>query len=150
MTARYIIPKSGDPMRDRIQANAIRAIEQSPDNHPTLVELKRYRRPRSNPQNATLWGVIYPPIMEHMGLRGEQDREDLHEFWCGEYFGWRQTAILGKTKQHPIRTTTTDENGKRDVLATVDFMDFCAFIQQRMAEHGVVIPDPDPMHGRVA
>lgn len=102
------------------------------------------RQERSDPQNHALWGVAYPPIMEHMGLRGEREKEELHEFWCGAYFGWTVYEIMGQQKKRPRRTTTTDEQGHRQVMSTVEFMEFYAFIQQKSAEYGVDVPDPDP------
>lgn len=148
MTDRWILWP--DDRRGIVAANLRKAVDETPEDAPYVWERKRYRKPRTNPQNGVLWGLIYPPLMEHMGLRGERDREELHEFFCGEYFGWREYQIMGKRKQRPVRTTTTDEHGKRSVLSTVDFNDYCDFVRQRAAEHGVYIEDPDPMHGRAA
>lgn len=110
------------------------------------VSVEEEKRKRSDAQNRTLWGVIYPPIMEHCGLRGERDRQDLHSYWCGEFFGWSEYELLGRKKVRPRRTTTTDEDGRRSVLSKSEFMAFCDFIKERMAEQGVVIPDPDPAY----
>jgi len=142
---KFILHKNPDD-RQRVQANAIRCIQELPQEHAHVIEIKRHVKTRSQAQNATLWGVVYPPIMGAMGLRGERDREELHEYWCGEYFGWVEYEIMGKRKQRPRRTTTTNEDGRRDVLSVPDFMDFVEFIQQRSAEHGIHVPDPDPMH----
>lgn len=130
-------------------ANIIRFLQQLPlikNGKPKRWKLviSEYRAERSEAQNATLWGVTYPPLMEHMGLAGEREREELHEYFCGEYFGWKEYRILGKKKVRPTRTTTTDENGHRDVMPKVDFGLFLNFIQRRAAQHGVFIPDPDP------
>ena len=46
--------------------------------------------------------------------------------------------------QVPIRTTTTDADGKRSVLNKSDFADYVAFVQRFGAQHGIYIPDPDP------
>ena len=135
-----------DQTRDRIRANLFAEIDALPQKR-FKVQISEDRRQRSQRQNATLWGVIYPPIMEHMGLRGEKDKEDLHEFWCGEYFGWRKTEIMGRETQRPIRTTTTNEDGRRDTLSTGGFMDFCEFIKQRMSDYGIQIPDPSQLSG---
>ena len=101
--------------------------------------------PRSDLQNRALWGVAYPPIMEAMGLRGEADREEIHEYFCGEYWGWIEYEILGKRKQRPRRTTTKNELGQRDVIGKLLMAEFYNFIQQRAAENGIYVPDPDPM-----
>lgn len=102
--------------------------------------------PRSSKQNAALFGVAYPPIMEHMGLRGEAERKEIHEYFCGEYWGWKEKVIFGKKKHTPKRTTTRNEEGKRDLISKPDMCDFYAFVQHKGAESGVFVPDPDPMY----
>lgn len=109
------------------------------------VQIEEAKPPRSDLQNRALWGVAYPPIMEAMGLRGEKEREEIHEYFCGEYWGWVEYQILGKRKQRPRRTTTRNELGKREVIPKLLFADFYGFVQQRAAAHGIYVPDPDPM-----
>ena len=98
-------------------------------------------------QNAALWAVAYPPVMEEMGLRGEKEREEIHEYFCGEYWGWKTYSILGKKKSKPVRTTTRNDQGKKDIISKSEMYDFYNFIQQRAAENGIFVPDPDPMYG---
>jgi hypothetical protein len=43
----------------------------------------------------------------------------------------------------PVRTTTRDENGNRDVLNKQQFSDYVAFIQRFAASKGIFIPDPE-------
>ena len=104
--------------------------------------VKRYRKARSDQQNNYLWGVCYETIMDSGMLEG-WTKKDLHEFFCGEHFGWQEFYGFGRRKIKPVRTTTRNSDGRRDVLSTTEFMDFVAFIQQFMAEKGVFIPDPD-------
>jgi hypothetical protein len=111
---------------------------------PLQIVVKLYVPPRSDPQNNALFGVAYPPLMDHMGLRGEAEKLELHEYFCGEFFGWVEYEILGKKKQRPKRTTTKNEDGKRDVIGKLLFAEFYDFVQHRAALHGVVVPDPDP------
>lgn len=129
-----------------VRGNCISYIGMLPDDKPVTVEVKPLKSSRSLAQNAALFGCAYPPIMQHMGLRGERDREDLHQFWMMEYFGTVEVDIMGKRKVRPRRTTTTNEEGKRDVIDKATFADFYSFIQQRSAEYGIIVPDPDPMH----
>jgi hypothetical protein len=84
--------------------------------------------------------------MEHIGLRGDKEKEELHEFYCGEYFGWKEYEIMGKKKSKPVRTTTTDEDGNRDVVDKSVMYDFYSFIQHQaaMTGKGIFVPDPDP------
>lgn len=108
------------------------------------VKVTLKKRQRSDAQNNALFGVAYPPLMEFMGLRGEQEKEELHETLCGLFFGWHHYELLGEARKKPKRTTTRNEQGKRDVIPVTEFMAFYAFVQQRGAEIGCYIPDPDP------
>ena len=68
---------------------------------------------------------------------------------CGTHFGWVDKPCP-KTPRNPDgvtssprRTTTRDENGKRDVLKAGPFSDFVAMVQRVGAQAGVFIPDPE-------
>lgn len=111
------------------------------------IRISVARNERSLPQNAYLWAVPYKLLGEYTGY----DAEELHEYFCGEYFGWRETRVPKRpsnprgTYSLPVRTTTTDEHGKRDVLAWERFSDFVGYIQRFAAEKcQIFIPDPDP------
>jgi hypothetical protein len=99
------------------------------------------KKERSDQQNKALWGCAY----EHLRTATGNDKDDLHEYFCGEYFGWEVREVMGMKKKYPKRTTTTGYDGKRDVITTLQLSDFYAFIQQRSAETvNVYIPDPNP------
>ena len=100
------------------------------------------KKERSDLQNRALWGCAYKTLREATG----NDPEDLHTYFCGEYFGWTEYEVMGQKRKRPFRSTTKDEHGNRNVITTLQLSDFYAFIQQRSAETvGVFIPDPDPM-----
>lgn len=105
------------------------------------ITARKYRKPRSDAQNNSLWGVAYKVLREASG----NDPDDLHVYFCGEYFGWVEYDVMGAKKKRPRRTTTTDENGHANKMSTVEFMDFYEFIQRRSAEAGYLVPDPDPL-----
>lgn len=105
------------------------------------VTLAPLKKERSNLQNKALWGCAYETLRKLTG----NDKDDLHEYFCGEYFGWEVKDVMGAKKKSPKRTTTTDYDGKRDVISTIHLSDFYSFIQQRSAENGYYVPDPDPM-----
>lgn len=106
------------------------------------VTIGLVKKERSDLQNRALWGCAYKTLRDATG----NDPEDLHTYFCGEYFGWVEYDVLGQTRKRPRRSTTKDDNGKRDVISTIHLQDFYAFIQQRAAETvGVFVPDPDPM-----
>lgn len=99
------------------------------------------KKERSDLQNRALWGCAYRVLHEATG----NDPEDLHTYFCGEFFSWVEYDVLGQKRKRPFRTTTRDEHGKRDVISTKDLSDFYAFVQRRAAETvGVYVPDPDP------
>jgi hypothetical protein len=106
------------------------------------VTIGLVKKERSDLQNRALWGCAYKTLREATG----NDPEDLHTYFCGEYFSWVEYEVMGQKRKRPFRTTTRDENGKRDVISTIHLQDFYGFIQQRSAETvGVYVPDPDPM-----
>lgn len=111
------------------------------------VTIGPVKKERSCQQNKALWGCAYETLRKATG----NDKEDLHEYFCGEYFGWDINDVMGQKRKKPKRTTTTDYDGHRDVISTIHLQDFYAFIQQRSAEQGIYVPDPDPMwwsHGQ--
>lgn len=107
-----------------------------------VVSIGPAKKERSDLQNRALWGCAYKTLRDATG----NDPEDLHTYFCGEYFGWQEYEVMGSKRKRPIRSTTKDADGKRDVISTIHLQDFYAFIQQRSAETvGVYVPDPDPM-----
>ncbi len=103
------------------------------------------KRERSQSQLGALFGVAYKILMREIGLRGEREKAELHDTFCGEFWGWRTITVMGVLRQVPTRTTTTNEHGVRDVISTREQIDFYEFIQQRAAGMGWDIPDPDPL-----
>lgn len=108
---------------------------------PLDVECKPYRKTRSNEQNAMLW-AMYAPLAEHMGY----DAEDVHEWMCGRMWGWKDVTVP-KTPRNPeglasvpIRSTTRDENGKRNVIDKVTFSKFVDMVDRIAVQAGVYIP----------
>ncbi len=105
------------------------------------VIVRPKKRERSSQQNRYLHGVAYKLLSEHTGY----EMEDISEYLCGAFFGWKDKAMPGKrTAQVPVRTTTKGEDGKRAVLSKLEFADYVAWIQRFAAKQGVLLPDPDP------
>jgi len=128
-----------DTGRATVLATAHEFLDRLPDTKSWEIEITIFRKPRTEKQRKALFAAAYGPIMEHMGLRGNDDKEDLHAYFCGEYWGWHP-----QLKNKPIRTTTKNEQGVRDEISTTQALDFYAFIQQRAIENGIFVPDPDP------
>lgn len=108
---------------------------------PLRVECDPWKDTRTLEQNALLFGGVYPPIAEAMGYTVE----DVHEYMLGRHFGWVDRKVP-KTPRNPdgvesvpFRTTTRDENGKRDVLKKDAFSKFLDTVERIAAQAGVFV-----------
>lgn len=110
-----------------------------------LVKVEEAKTVRTHAQNAYLNGVCYKTIGDAIGY----ERDEISEFLCGTYFGWKDKKVPKKPscpegiESVPIRTTTTDENGKRDVLKKMPMVDYIAFVQRFASGKGIYIRDPE-------
>ena len=138
--SQYLLPTGKD--RERIRDNFVKFLDGLDAKFAWEIEVTKFEKPRTNPQCRYLNGVAYKLLSDATGY----ERDDISEYLCGTYFGWKERLKPGKvTVKVPMRTTTTDENGKRRVLTKSDFSDYVAFVQRFGAKHGVFIPDPDPL-----
>lgn len=131
MTQELYIPATGDRM------TAIERLSKVLLNLPMArykVSIEEAKPVRSNAQNAYLWGVIYRTILEAGQLEG-WTAEDLHQYFLGEKFGWDLVTGFGAKRQRPVRRSSK--------LSKLEFIEYTQFIQQRMSEFGVYIPDPN-------
>jgi hypothetical protein len=129
----FVLPPTD---RERI-ANNLRAFVLSALPGKKLrVEVGEFRKRRSDEQNRYLWGVCYATLRDATG----NDCDDLHTYFLGEHFGWQTVNVMGQKRRVPMRRSSK--------LTTVEFAEFVAFIQQRAAENGVYIPNPDMYEGQ--
>ena len=114
---------------------------------PLDVSAEKAKARRTTAHNAYLFGVAYPPIAEATGFEvgGDGRSGGLHEYCCGEFFGWVDKAVP-KTPRNPsgiesvpFRTTTRDEHGRRDVVPGDVFGRFVETVYLIAAEAGVYI-----------
>lgn len=116
-----------------------------PDTKAWRIEVKQVQSERSQAQNNYLNGVAYKILGDAIGY----ERDDVSEFLCGTYWGWKEKRVPKKPscptgiESVPRRTTTTDEAGNRSVLSKLEFADYVAFVQRFAASKGIHIPDPD-------
>lgn len=128
---------------------AIALLESLDEEAAWKLTIEPVKRERSESQNAYLWAVPNKMISEVTGY----EAEEVHEYLCGQYWGWKDKRVP-KTPRNPegvesvpIRTTTRNEQGKRDVLKAKDFSDYVDFVQRFAAKKlGLLIPDPDPAY----
>ncbi len=147
MPPHTIILPPEDSVRREIRAKKIMTFLAGLDpKRPWEIIVRPFKRSRSNQQNRYERGVACKLLSEATGY----EIDEVHEYLVGTYFGWRQIRCP-KTPSNPrglrdvpIRTTTTNDLGQRDVLSKSDYSDFIAFVQRFGAKHGVLIPEPEP------
>ena len=116
-------------------ANAVLRMVKGLPNKPLAVTVELWKKPRTNQQNAYLWGVVYPAIMEGGGeALGGFTRDDVHEWLLGEGFGWETLEGFGRKRLRPLRRSST--------LNKQEFTDYLMFIEAKCAEMGIKIPQP--------
>lgn len=135
-----------DPRRIRAIARVVAYLEALPYDKAWHFEGSEIKSERSLRQNRYLFGVAYAQLSEHTGY----EKDDLHTYLLGKHFGVKLKRVP-KSKYNreglvevPVRTTTTDENGRRSVMGKMDFAEYVGYVQRFAAGVGVVIPDPDP------
>ena len=139
MSETFRVPK-GEPWPVHI-SKIVHEIERQAAKHKVKVIVQMDRADRSEEQNAALHGVAYKALSEHTGYR----KEELHEIFLRMFFGEFEIEVMGKIYTRPRRTTTTNENGERDVISKKLFAEYYEFIQIVAAEKlGCHVPDPDP------
>lgn len=101
------------------------------------IIVRPHQKRRSLSQNSYLWGGVYPTILKAGGetLAG-WSCDDLHDFFLSSHFGSEVLHFNGRDYERPLKRSSK--------LSTLEFMDFVAHIQQKMAEIGIFIDDPNP------
>lgn len=98
------------------------------------ISIGEHKPSRTLAQNRYLWGVIYPTILKSGNLPG-WDLADVHEYLLGEWSGWEVIEGFGRKRMKPIQRSSS--------LNKEQFSAYVDFIQRKMAELGVYIPDAD-------
>jgi hypothetical protein len=128
--ASFVLPATAD--RTDVLGKLVRFAHALGSSNRWRVTIEPYKKKRSSSQNAYLWGVVYPLIVEH--LPGWTP-EDVHDFFLIEHFGSEVIEGFGRKRHKPIKRSST--------LSTVEFSEHVEFIQRFMAERGVYIPNPN-------
>jgi hypothetical protein len=105
------------------------------------VEVAEWKKPRTNQQNAYLWGVVYPMVLEVGGeaLAG-WTRDDLHEYFLGEVWGWETLEGFGKKRLRPLKRTSR--------MTAAEFTEYLHGIENRLMDLGIG-PLPEPIYNEV-
>lgn len=142
MSQKYVL-NANSPERSQVLANTHAFLDRLADTKSWCVEIKRHRKQRSLNQNNALFGCAYPVLCEATGY----DPDELHEAMCRKFFGTADRVVMGEVLPRPVRTTTRNEQGERDVIDTATMSKFYDMVQRVGAEIDVTVPDPDPMYG---
>ena len=99
------------------------------------VSIEAFKPKRTDQQNAFLWGVVYPSILEGGGeaLRG-WTKQDLHEYFLIEMWGSEIIEGFGRKRHKPLKRSSK--------MTKTEFRDYIALIEVRCAEMGIHIPEP--------
>jgi hypothetical protein len=103
-----------------------------------IITLKKYRKSRSNKQNAYYHGCVIPYVIDGLVAMGTNKNllssENVHEMLKAKFLGEDIANENGEFIR--INRSTTD-------LTTTEFMEYIADIQQWAAEFlSIQIPDP--------
>ena len=120
---------------------AIRMVQGLSSDKTWAIEVTEWKKPRTNQQNAFLWGVAYPAILEGGGeaLAG-WTRDDLHEYFLGECFGWEMLEGFGRKRMRPLKRSSA--------LTKQEFSEYLNFLEGRCMDMGITIPEPIYVEGQ--
>ena len=113
-------------------ARVTQFLAQLPTDRAWRVTVEPHKPRRSESQNRYLFGVVYPAFQ---AVLPGWDKDDIHEYFLGEHFGWETIEGMGRKRMKPIRRSSR--------LNKQEFSDYIAFIQRKGAEHGVYVPDAE-------
>jgi hypothetical protein len=119
-----------------IHANRFReAIKTLSDGRYKIIVEKNYRK-RSNPQNAVIWGYVYPMVLDGLRDAGydNMDIDKVHELLKFKFLKYDLINQDGEVLES-VRSTAS--------LTTIEMMQYLSDIQKFAAEYlNIVIPDP--------
>ena len=120
---------------DQIAHAVMRMAQNLPTDKPFAVTVEVWKKPRTNQQNAYLWGVAYPAILEGGGeaLKG-WSRDDIHEYMTGEFGGWEVLEGFGRKRMRPVLRSSR--------MTKEQFSEYLDWLGAKCADMGIVIPEP--------
>jgi hypothetical protein len=113
-------------INEQVKNNAIKAIEGL--NGVYEIEIKKYRKNRSNAQNRLMW-MWLGIISDETG----NSAEDLHSIFKMKFLGSERITALGTTFERPKSTT---------MLTTTQFSDYLDKIEGLATQCQIILPHP--------
>jgi hypothetical protein len=140
----FLLPCDGLVRSARICA-VVDYLEDLPMDKSWRVSVEAAKSERTLQQNRYLFGVAYKLISEVTGC----EKDDIHTDMLKKHFGTKLKKVP-RSKYHPdgldevpLRTTTTDEHGRRVVLGKIQFAEFVDFVHRwAMQNLDLYIPAP--------
>jgi hypothetical protein len=120
---------------EQVATAVLRMLQHLPSNKPLAITVELWKKPRTNQQNAYLWGVAYPAILEGGGeaLKG-WSRDDIHEYMTGEFGGWQVLEGFGRKRMRPVMRSSA--------MTKQQFSEYLDWLGAKCADMGIVIPEP--------
>lgn len=137
---RYILDAKSSASWELEHGELVQAVNALPKGKAWKVEISQYREDRSARQNRALFGHLYSHLTEDTGYTAEE----LHEVFCRRFFGTAEHVVLDVRYEKAARTTTTNADGKRELIDTKTFAEFYSMIEDIAAQAGIHVPPPDP------
>jgi len=135
----FVLWALGDA-RAQVLRNACKFIESLPLDKTWRITIEPQTKDRTSRQNRYLNGVVYKTVGDALGY----ERDDISEWFCGEIFGWRERSKPGgRVERVPVRTTTTDEDGRRRVQSREEFANYTERCIRLAIQHGIYVPEPN-------
>lgn len=136
----------GGVTRSRDIGLIVQELEGLPEDRTWRIRIEEVKSKRRAKANNYYWGVVVEMMSDLTGYEGEE----IHEYLCGARWGWKDKRVP-KTPRNPeglesvpVRTTTTDEHGKRSVLRIMQFHAFVEFARRfALLKLNLVTPEPD-------
>ena len=129
---RYVIHEQ-DALR---RENCKQFIDELDPNLKWNIEIKEYRKKRSNEQNAYIHAVPLPMIAEYIG----ETVEVVKHYLCGEWSGWEDYFVLGKKMSRPVMTTS-----QMNTLQMTKFIEYLQWFGSSTLN--LYIPSPGEWNG---
>ena len=139
---RIMLPVEDAPRRTKRIVGLMAYLAKLPIDHAWRLEITEAKSRRTLSQNALLWS-LYGEILRKGGESlGGWAADDLHEYCLGEWSGWEKLEGFGRKRLRPLKRSSR--------LSKSEFTAYLDFIYRRMAEHGIVLDDPEQFTDRAA
>jgi hypothetical protein len=89
---------------------------------------------RTSPQNDLMWSLYAEALRKGGEALGGWDKDDIHEYMLGEYYGWNKCTAFGRTRLKPKKRSSTRSKAEHS--------DYLEFVVRKFAEHGIVLRLP--------